>query len=60
MNLFCTLIKGINCKQDDTNIIETDAVVLAIPAGPSLSIEFTPELSVKKTHGRIEPRVVVT
>ena len=30
--------------------IEADAVIMAIPAGPSLSVNFKPKLSVQKTH----------
>ncbi len=42
--------KGIQCARQDDSFVKADAVVLAVPAGPSLSIEFKPKLSVKKVH----------
>ena len=42
--------KGINCDDVEDNEIEADAVISAIPAGPSLSVNFKPKLSVQKTH----------
>ena len=42
--------KGVNCNDIEANIIKADAIVMAIPAGPSASIEFKPKLSLQKTH----------
>merc|ERR1712110_182496 len=42
--------KGINCGDVVDNKIQADAVIVAIPAGPTLSINFKPKLSVQKTH----------
>ena len=42
--------KGVNCNDIEANIIKADAIVMAIPAGPSASVEIIPKLSVQKTH----------
>lgn len=43
--------KGIMCSSDEDDMtVETDLVILTTPAGPTLSIEFEPNLSVQKNH----------
>ena len=50
LSLIIHQYKGVNCNDIDANIIEADAIVMAIPAGPSASVEFKPKLSLQKTH----------
>jgi len=42
--------KGVNCNDIDDHTFKADAIVMAIPAGPSASVEFKPKLSLQKTH----------
>jgi len=42
--------KGVNCNDIDDNIIKADAIVMAIPAGPSASVEIIPKPSLQKIH----------
>jgi len=41
--------QGIMCT-DEMNDIDTDMVIMTTPAGPTLSIEYQPRLSVQKSH----------
>ena len=50
LSLIIHQYKGVNCNDIDANIIEADAIVMAIPAGPSASVEIIPKLSLQKTH----------
>ena len=45
INVDCS---GIMCSRQET--IKTDMVILTTPAGPTLSIEYQPKLSVQKIH----------
>ena len=50
LSLIIHQYKGVNCNDIDANIIKADAIVMAIPAGPSASVEIKPKLSLQKTH----------
>ena len=42
--------RGTECPNRESNVLKTDAVVMTVPAGPTISIEFNPPLSVQKRH----------
>ena len=50
LSLIIHQYKGVNCNDIDDHTFKADVIIMAIPAGPSASVEFKPKLSLQKTH----------